>query len=343
MYHIEKEIDNQFDSISKTVDYVADRREEILRLFKDKKKIRFIGSGSSYLVAQSASLFFGMNGADYDTYALPAGDLMLNFNRYKDFFKDSIVVCLTRSGSTTELIKCLELLQGVECQTITICARKDAETSALCDMSLEIEWAFDQSVCQTQTVTNLYSACLALGAITTGNDAVFEDFRALDGYAGAFRAKYEEKLKEIGRSDAWDCAVTLADSECSGLIAEGALAFQEISQNQSGFYNILDVRHGPVVMFDKKTLIIMLANGSEKEYKSLVADLKKNGSTFITIGMFADGLGGDFHLELPCLSNISVAAILAQYAIQVIACSKALVKGIDPDNPAGLNPWVELT
>jgi len=341
MYHIEKEIKSQFSSITKTVDYISGRRDEISGFF-DKTKIRFIGSGSSFYLAQSASLFFGLNNDGFDTYAVTAGDLLLNFDKYKDFFNDSIVVCLTRSGSTTELTRCLELLNDIECKKIAVCARKNAKSSALCDMNLEIEWAFDESVCQTQTVTNIYSACLAISAVISNNNSLIDELRSLKKHAEAFRENYEKTLMEIGENRVWNNAVTLADCECSGLLMEGALAFMEICQDRASFYNVLDVRHGPIVLIDEKTLVLVLVNANNNENKDLISDIKGRGAFCITAGMFADELGGDIHLELPHLNNISVAAVLAQYAIHIITLSRALEKGIDPDNPSGLNSWVEL-
>ena len=342
MYHIEKEIENQFGSIKKTVDYIYERRNEISSFFSGETKIRFVGSGSSYYVAQSAATIFRLNNAGFDTFFVAAGDFIQNFNKYRNTFEGSIVVFLTRSGSTSEVINSILLLKDTKCKKVAVCAKKDAETAVFCDLNLEIEWAFDKSVCQTQTVSNLYSACLAMSAVINGDDSIIEDLRSLESHKDGFSAKYETALKEIGESESWDSAVTLADCECAGLFTEAALAFLEICQNKSSFYHVLDVRHGPIVMVDDKTLVILLAAGDDRLYKDLVRDLKGKGAFCITAGMFAEGLGGDMHIELPRLSNLSVSAVFALYAIHIITFSKAISKGVNPDGPEGLDPWIEL-
>ena len=342
MYHIQKEIENQFISIKKTAEYIADMRNEIQQFFQNETKIIFIGSGSSYFLSQSAAAVFRINNLGFDTSYIAAGDLMMNFEKYESMIKGSVVVCLTRSGSTSEIIKSLELLGNIDCKKMAICAKKNAPASEYCELNLEIEWAFDESVCQTQTVSNLYSACLAVCAVLKDDNAVIEELRSLVQYKEDFDAKYKNALIKIGASERWDSAVTLADCECAGLFMEAALAFLEICQNKSSFYHVLDVRHGPIVMIDEKTLVFVLVNSNDKEYRKLLVDLKKKGAFCITAGMFSDEIDGDLHLELPKLSSFSVSAILGLYAIHIITLNKALSKGINPDKPDGLSPWIKL-
>ncbi len=342
MYYIEEEMKSQFDSIDKTVNYILGKQKEIACFFEGQKKVWFVGSGSSYCLAQSASMIFNLNNPLYCANYVAAGDMMLNFEKYKNVMAGSVVVFLSRSGSTSELLRCLVLLKEIDCKCMAICARKNAETSKTCGLNLEIEWAFDHSVCQTRTVSNLYVACLALSACLANNDELISDLCAINKLSKAYRERYESELAKIGENKTWDNGVTLADCECAGLIAEGALAFKEICQNPSNFYNVLDVRHGPIVMIGETTLVFLLAAGMDKEYRDLVADIKQKGAICVTAGMFEEELGGDLHLQLPVFRELSVAAVFLLFSIQYVTLIKAFSNGVNPDKPAGLKPWIEL-
>jgi len=159
-----------------------------------------------------------------------------------------------------------------------------------------------------------------------------------------FIAQYTDSLKKIAQSSSWDKVVVLADSELQGIAEEGVLAFIEISRVPSNYHHILDVRHGPMVMIDEKTLVIMASSPERFSYQTgLINNLKGKGAKIATIGSKDEKFNNvDLHIIVPVFQNYSVRGIPFIFVVQAIAYFKAIHKGINPDVLDGLDPWIKL-
>ena len=89
--------------------------------------------------------------------------------------------------------------------------------------NLRLPWAFDEAVCQTRTVSNLYVAVLGLAYIAAGESELLAQLRELTAHASTFCPAQEETLSALAQG-AWTKAVVLGDSGMAGLMEEGALA-----------------------------------------------------------------------------------------------------------------------
>ena len=302
----------------------------------------YIGSGSGYTLCRSAEMSAKIR-LNLPANALAAGDLMLNFSHYTKLLKDTVIVAPSRSGSTSEVILAVKKAKeelGVPC--ISICAVANSELSKIADLNLEIPWAFDESVCQTRTVTNLYTANLMLIGIMADDDVMMEEIKKAIESGNGYMDEYKETLQRISVGNTWSKVVVLADSELQGIAAEGAVAFKEIPQVMSNFYHILDVRHGPMVLIDKDTLVIIATSPYGISYQQdLICDLKKRGALVVTVGA-EEAIDSDYHITLPECKNYAVYGIPFIFVPQAIGFYKAVQKGINPDLPNGLDPWIKL-
>jgi fructoselysine-6-P-deglycase FrlB-like protein len=204
-------------------------------------------------------------------------------------------------------------------------------------------WCFDRSVCQTRTVSCLYLAGMLLIAGLGGNETLFGGLTRAVAGGPAYMARIEDDLKRVAKGP-WTRAVVLADAEIAGIGAEAALAFQEICQRPGSFHNVLDVRHGPMVLIGPDTLVIVaLADGNQYEL-ALLADLAKKGPTLIAYSdiplyVLPDGtLNINFGRSLPHAARGLPLALIAQ----LVSYHRAVADGVNPDEPAGLDPWIRL-
>ena len=92
-------------------------------------------------------------------------------------------------------------------------------------------------------------------------------------------------LNKIGKQE-FNNGIVLGECEITGLAEEGALAFKEIYQLNSNHYPVLDVRHGPMVKIDSKTLVILTAEERNQHIVNLVKGIEAKSAFCITIGMF---------------------------------------------------------
>ncbi len=344
-YKTKKEIFSQFDALESTYKYFSENSKKIKEFFVDNNfsSITFVGSGSSYSICESASLVAKME-LGIESNAVVAGDLMLNFPQYKNILKDTILVAPSRSGSTSEVILAVKNAKdkyNIPC--VSISAKKDSELSKIADLNIELPWSFDESVCQTRTVTNLYTANLLFLDLMADKSFLKSDIKKAIDYGNTYLNENKETFKNIVSEYDWHNVFVLADSQLEGIGSEGSLAFKEISRLNSYYHHLLDVRHGPMVLVNEKTLVIMATSPYGLDYQTeLVSDLKKNKATVITSGLKDEKIPeSDLHIDYPDV-KYPVRGIFFIIISQAVSYYKAISNNINPDEPEGLDPWISL-
>lgn len=341
------EIKQQYTALQQTYDYMLSKRQEIVSFAKSKSitSVTFVGCGSSYCLSESAAFSTRLR-SGFPASALAGGDLMLNPERYKSLLENTLLIAPSRSGSTSEVVEALRLLQTDQpVAVLTLSCVTDSPLSKKAHLSLELPWAFDHSVCQTRTVTNLYVANLMLTAFFGNDEVIIADIQQAINQGEAYMARVESDIRKVA-DFAWTNAVVLADGELQGLASEGAIALTEIAKVQAHSYHLLDVRHGPMVTVGPDTLVIAAITGNGTEQQSnLLRDIKGRGATIIAFADHADAIAAE-HVDLTVISdnrlNVAVQGIPFIFIPQIVALTSADRQGINPDQPDGLVAWVKL-
>lgn len=345
MYYTEKEIMTQHEALEATYRYFENRKQEIQQFFSDKKckKFMIMGCGSSYMLAKSGQKLF-CSYEDTSALAVAGGDFLLNPGAYDAYVKDSVLVCLSRSGKTTEIIRSVQYVkEKYGCPVVSVSMEKENSLLPYSDLDLVMEWCYDKSVCQTRSVTNLYLAMLMLTAYYGKNDELTADVKTVIGSNEKYKEAYRPLLKEIAGRE-WDKAVVLADGAVCGIAEEGALAFAEISRMPGYYANVLDYRHGPMVLNDERTLnIVLTASEDTKLQRAMLRDIQERKGVLVTASVEKEDLyGADLHVTLGDCKKTESMGIAYIYIMQMIAYEKAIAKGCDPDAPEGLDAYITL-
>jgi len=337
-----QEMFDTFNALEKTADYLEKHWSDIKTFFSSKNRFIFVGCGSSYSNAKSFAMICSMS-TGVSATALAAGDILLHAERYKKLIDGAAVVFISRSGRTSELIKALDALKNIGCN-ITVASFVCADGTPLgekSDLELSTPWAFDESVCQTRCVTNAYFMAAYIAAKITDNTPVLLDLRLMITEGSSYLDKAEALAKELA-AEPWTHAVVLADAELEGLAEEGALVFKEVCQLPSSYHHLLDVRHGPMVLIGKDTLVIVALGTSCELEINLLNDLKAKDATVV---VFSDVQAQYDGVKVTCfgepLSHIAKGIPLITLC-QMIAYYKSKETGADPDKPTGLDPWISL-
>ena len=339
------EILGQYEALNKTIDWMRYDRERTRNFFEETqpRKIIFTGCGSSFSLCRSMRSIASTR-MNIPVYALAAGDLWLNCEAYAPLVEGALVVSLSRSGRTSELINAYAAVKLVapNVHFLSILCAEGTPIEALSDMSICLPWAFDQSVCQTRCVSNLYAAgALLIGAISD-DSSIEHGLLRVATLGETYLGNVISRLQALARKE-WNSAVVLGDGPFDGLAEEGALAFKEISQLPSNYYHLLDVRHGPIVLIGKRTLVLaMVKSPACHQEQALIKDLVGKGAQVI--------IYSNLPLEVPGVESFSmgeevgsVAGGLGLVALcQLISYYKALEVGCNPDLPEGLDPWIEI-
>jgi len=334
---------NQYEAMERTAAYADARLPEIAAIMRGCDQYVFVGCGSSYAVATSGALMARMH-LGKPALAVAAGDLLLHADAYRPALEGSVLVVLSRSGETSEVVRAVERVRemGVDCRVLSVTCKEGSALAAHSDCTLEMPWAFDHSVCQTRTVSCLYFYCAYSAAKLSGNEALIEDLRAAVAGGAAFMEAHEPALEGVAMSE-WTHAVVLGDAEVAGLCEEGALAFKEICQLPSNAYHLLDVRHGPMVLIGERTLVIaVLSDAQNKLELDVLRDIAAKGALVVAYS--------DKALSMPGVVSISFGRRLAHCArgipaiaiCQLISYHKSFQTGADPDKPEGLSSWISL-
>lgn len=345
MYLTETEILDTPQALAKTYQYFLDNEKKMDAFFKEhtQRKFTILGCGSSYMLAKGAAVQFASLG-DTTARAIPAGDYIVNPDFWKETVRDSIVITLSRSGRTSEVVWAVEhIRKHLGCPVISICAEEENELSHQCDLELALTWCYDKSVCQTRTVTNFYAAALLLQSCYAGTVGIRESVEAVCRMIGRFQTESRPVLEKVAAMD-WNNVVVLADGPVCGLAEEGALAFTEIAMLTGRYFHLLDYRHGPIVVSGEHTLTLMLLRpGEEALQGAMVQDVIRRGGTVVTV---SDQPGNPYHaayhIQIDETADFAAWGIPFICVTQMTALLKAIALGGNPDAPEGLDAYIAL-
>lgn len=343
MAHTYREIMNQYEAIRRTRAYLDTRMEAVRALLAGEGPCVVMGSGSSYSVAQSVALMMQLR-LGKRAAAVACGDLLLHVQAYRALLSGGVLVVLSRSGETSEAIRAIERAraEGFSFQVLSLTCAEGSTLEGLSAVTLAIPWAFDESVCQTRSVSCLYYAFVYLTAALGGMDARLAGLESFVGHGEAYLARADGAAQALAPL-AWDRAVVLGDGELYGVAQEGALAFKEICQLASGDYHVLDVRHGPMVLLDEKTLVVIaVSDAGEPMQRDLVRDVAAKGCTVLVVSPAPFAMEGVHALATDCVADQAVLGLALVGACQLLAYRKAAETGADPDAPDGLDAWISL-
>jgi fructoselysine-6-P-deglycase FrlB-like protein len=261
---------------------------------EEGSRVVFVGCGTSYYIAQAAaaareSLGLGESDA-FVASEMPAG-------RAYD-----LVIAITRSGTTTEVIRALDALPpGARSLAITTDAELPIALAAT--ESILLPFADETSIVQTRFATTV----LAL-------------LRAHFGHAvEAAIAHAKEALARslpVAPSD-FEQFVFLGTGWAVGLAGEAALKFREAAGAWTESYPAMEYRHGPISVAGERTLVWILGEAEQ----DLVDDIRATGASVVESPL-------DPMAELVTVQRAAVAL--------------AEARGLDPDRPRHLSRSVVL-
>ncbi len=194
-------------------------------------RVAIVGCGTSLYIAQSCAVLRENAGLG-ETDAFPPSEFP-HSRRYDR------VVALTRSGTTTEVIRLLEALPDRNSTVLTTAATMPA--AQLAGATVALDFADERSVVQTRFATTT----LALWRAGLGEnlDAAIEDVRR------ELRRDLPDRL--VG----CDQFTFLGTGWTVGLANEAALKLREASRSWTEAYPAMEFRHGPISVVDERSAV----------------------------------------------------------------------------------------
>jgi fructoselysine-6-P-deglycase FrlB-like protein len=217
------------------------------------EQVAVVGCGTSLYIAQAWAALREAAGHG-PTDAFPASE-----PRAARTY-DAVVV-ISRSGTTTEVLRYLAGLDGP--RTVAITTDSASPVAGAAERTIALGFADEESVVQTRFAT----CALALLRAHLGEP--------LDGAAADAHTALAVALPvEPGKFEHW---VFLGRDWTVGLAAEAALKFREAAQAWTESYPALEYRHGPISAATESTVVWALGPLDD----DLRADIEPTGATVV--------------------------------------------------------------
>jgi fructoselysine-6-P-deglycase FrlB-like protein len=216
-----------------------------------------IGCGTSLFIAQAIAVWresagHGVTDA-FTPSEMPAG------RRY------DCVMAISRSGTTTEVMRALESLSGTEKFAIT--ATEESPLAKAVDHLVLVPFADETSIVQTRSATTV----VALWRAYLGHD--------IEQLSREAEAKVAADVPAPLTS--FEQFVFLGHGPAVGLANEAGLKFREAALAWSEAYPAMELRHGPISVLGPKSLVWSLStlpDGLAEEVLATGAQLEENGA-----------------------------------------------------------------
>jgi fructoselysine-6-P-deglycase FrlB-like protein len=294
--HVSTEIDDQPSAWARAAELGL--TEHVLQALPERgQRAAIIGCGTSFFMAQSyAELREGSGHGETD--AFPASEFPTR--RLYD-----TVVALTRSGTTTEVLRLLARLRAeTGPRTVAITADPDTPVVELADHQVVLDFADEKSVVQTRFATT----SLALWRAWLGEDL-----------AAVVKQGQSAVTVPLPPRTLASAQFTFLGSGMSvGIANEAALKLREASQSWTESYPAMEFRHGPISVVGRASTVWVFGPPPP----GLLEDLEVTGA----------------HVEF---SGLDPMADLIR--AQRLAVALAEAKGLNPDKPRNLTRSVLLS
>ncbi|RAX50592.1 sugar isomerase [Arthrobacter sp. AQ5-05] len=274
---------------------IAQSKAESL-LPADGLRVAVVGCGTSWFMAQAYAAARESAGKGV-TDAFAASEAFIATRDY------DVLVAITRSGTTSEVLELLGHLDG-SIRTVAVIGDTTSPIVTKVDAVVELPYADEQSVVQTRFATS----ALAYLLTSVGVDLT-------EAVADARTAVTAETPKELIDAEQF---TFLGRGWTIGLAHEAALKMREAVQGWTESYPAMDYRHGPISIAAPNRVTWML--GEEPE--GLAGDMVRTGALYIN-------------------NDVHPLAELAR--IHRVTLDRARARGMNPDSPRNLSRSVILS
>jgi fructoselysine-6-P-deglycase FrlB-like protein len=199
------------------------------------ERVAVVGCGTSWFIAQSyAAAREAAGQGETDSFAASEMPLSRRYDR---------VLVLSRSGTTTEILRLLASLRG-SVRTVLITADGTTPAASAADDVIVLDFADEQSVVQTRFATSELVVLLAhLGEDIEPAAAAAERVLATDLPSELLEAR---QFTFLGTG--WTC----------GLASEAALKLREAAGMWTEAYPAMEYRHGPIAVTGPGSVVWLL-------------------------------------------------------------------------------------
>jgi len=359
-YFMEKEIYEQPLAISNAMAgringyrIVYGGLEEISQKIKESEHITIIACGTSY-----HSGLLGKYYIEHFTNKKVSVEYASEF-RYrenKNIRKNDIVIGISQSGETADVIEALKEVKKSGCVVLGVCNSVDSSISRLTDAGIYIKAGIEIGVASTKAFTN-QTICLMMMALwiqqQEGGDIYTEQRKAILSDVGKISDSIikilhiDKQIHNIAKKyKNYDRFLFVGRQYNYPVALEGALKMKELCYNHAEGYAAAELKHGPIALVDDKTATIVINNDIKQQIKmdSTIREIKSRGGKIINIDyarktsdlmLISPSELIDENIVVPNIIS-SLSPILSVVPLQLFAFYSAIEREKNVDRPRNL-------
>jgi glutamine---fructose-6-phosphate transaminase (isomerizing) len=331
-FHTYNEIKSQTEAWSQAIELV---RKTTLPEAGNYDQVVFTGCGSTYYLSLAASaLYQELTGRA--ARAVPGGELLFNSQTVLTGQR-TLLVAVSRSGTTTETVKAVEKFRREKRGDVVVISNYEEVLSRLADVDIVIDQGQEESVAQTRSFGSMFVAATTLGARMAGRSDLVDAMMELPRAGSQLMDRCETLAKEVGSNLNFDRFYFLGSGFRYGLACEVNLKMKEMTLTHSEPFHFLEFRHGPMSMVNEKAVVVgMLSDRNGLQEAKVLSEMKMLGGTILSLG--EQDADVSFESKIP----ESVRSVLYLPVLQLMAFYRSLTKGLNPDRPSNLTAVVRL-
>lgn len=335
--YLEQEIAEQPEAVARLLDREAERAARIVAGLPTFSYALIAARGTSDHAATYATYAWAALAGFPVALATPS---LHTLYHAPPRLRDALVVGISQSGQSPDIVAVLEEGRRQGRPTLAITNDGASPLAAAADHVIELHAGAERSVAATKTYTAQLAAMAMLAVIWGGDreraaelaelpEAMAATLAGLSAVAArAERYRYIQQCLVLGRGYNYATAFELA------------LKLKELTYAMADAYSSADFRHGPVAtVSDGLPVILAMPSGAAlPDMREMAADLKARGAELLVISDDEAALAeATTPLPLPAGIPEWLSPLAAILPGQRLALHLALARGLDVDQPRGLN------
>jgi glucosamine--fructose-6-phosphate aminotransferase (isomerizing) len=334
------EIREQPQALLRLLDQEADF-DAVTKVMRERRPsvVRLVGHGSSDAAASFGVYAFGL---------LPGWTAMrdsISLTVYYDAkidLSDSVVIGLSQSGETPDVVEYVKRARGRGAFTVGITNGTDSSLAAAADATLALSAGPERAVAASKTFLNTVAALawVAGGAAGRGHE-IAEGLRTVSGQLSESLASLERAVSNVAMAFAYVGRMYVIGRGIDfGTAREVALKLTETCRVAAEPLTATDLAHGPIAALDSMFPVWTIASRDESLPAVLEAAARVigAGATVVASGNAAAEIEGAAHvLPVPEPPHPILSPLLSVVPGQLFAGALANAKGLDADYPIGLS------
>ena len=313
---------------------------------KKIKRISVIACGTAYHAGMVAKYAI-------EKWAKVAVDVEIASEyRYRDPIvdKDSLVIAISQSGETMDLIMAVRHAKAAGARVLAVCNTNSSTIPRESDAVLYTHAGPEIAVASTKAFLTQIVAIYLIGLKLAQVRATLTDAQVKSLYTEMLELPGQveqiletiEPLRELTRKFAQnDTVLFLGRGIAYPVALEGALKLKELAYIHAEGFAGGELKHGPIALIEEGTAVIAILppkdeHGLDEKMLSNIQEVKARGARVVVIAPEgAQVIGAEHIIRIPVASPL-FQPVLATVPLQVFAYEIAVARGTDVDQPRNL-------